>query len=274
MAAGSRATTAEVLVFVDSDSLPAPGAVRKLVQGFADPRVGAVAGLTYVRNAHTNALTRMQASRYYVSFQLLKAAESVVSAVSCCSGCFSAYRRRAIEPLLADWEHQRFLGVECTYGDDRALTNVLLRRGWRTVYDCEAEAWTDAPDRYGTFFRQQLRWKKSWAREGPILLSHVWRTRPLAFPFVFVATLAGLMSPIVLLYNTVWVPADRLVVPVVYLLGLYLVSAAYGLLYRSLRDDGLALYAFVGTFFYVAFSFQLVWAVLRLRDSSWGTRGA
>lgn len=274
MAAGTRATSAEVLVFVDSDSMPGRHAVRKLVQGFADPRVGAVAGLTHVRNAGTNNLTRMQASRYYVSFQLLKAAESVVDAVACCSGCFSAYRRRALEPVMERWEHQRFLGVECTYGDDRALTNLLIRQGWKTIYDSQAEAWTDAPDRYRQFFRQQLRWKKSWAREGPLLMAHIWRSRPLAFPFVLINTMAGLISPGVLLYNLVWVPAGRLLVPVVYLLGLYLVSFSYGLLHRSLRDDGLAVYAFVGTFFYVAFSLQLVWAVVRLRDSSWGTRGS
>jgi hyaluronan synthase len=274
MAAGTRATTAEVLVFVDSDSMPGRPAVRKLVQGFADPYVGAVAGLTYVRNADTNALTKMQAARYYVSFQLLKAAESVVNAVACCSGCFSAYRRTALEPVVATWEHQTFLGVECTYGDDRALTNMLVKRGWKTIYDSQAEAWTDAPERYGQFFRQQLRWKKSWAREGPLLLSHIWRSRPAAFPFVLVNTVAGLISPFVLLYNMVWVPADRKLVPIVYLLGLYLVSFAYGLLYRSLRDDKKAGWAFLGTFFYVGFSFQLIWAVLRLRDSSWGTRGS
>jgi hyaluronan synthase len=274
MAAGTRATSAEVLVFVDSDSVPAPGAVRKLVQGFANPYVGAVAGLTYVRNAHDNVLTRMQAARYFVSYQLLKSAESVVSAVACCSGCFSAYRRKALEPVLDRWEHQRFLGVACTYGDDRALTNLLIRKGWRTIYDCQAEAWTDAPARYHQFFRQQLRWKKSWAREGPLLLAHIWRSRPVAFPFVLINTVAGLISPLVLAYNLVWVPADRLLLPVVYLLGLYLVSFAYGLLYRTLRNDGLAAYAVIGTVFYMAFSVQLIWAIIRLRDSSWGTRGS
>ena len=39
-----------------------------------------------------------------------KAAESVFSAVTCCSGCFSAYRREAILPHLDWWEKQMFLG--------------------------------------------------------------------------------------------------------------------------------------------------------------------
>lgn len=271
MAAGIRATSAEILVFVDSDSMPAPGSVRRLVQGFADPEVGAISGLTYVRNAEHNVLTRMQAARYYVSFQLLKSAESVLGAVTCCSGCFAAYRREAIAPLLDAWEHQRFLGVECTYGDDRALTNRVIRAGWTTRYDARAEAWTDAPDRYRKFFRQQLRWKKSWSREGPLLLAHIWRSRTRALPSVAVQTIAGMLSPLVVLYGLL-APLAGGRFPMVYFLGLYLVAMGYALLYRMLRNDGLWIYAFVGTFFYVAFSPQLLWAIARIRDGKWGTR--
>ncbi|MEV5709452.1 glycosyltransferase [Actinoallomurus sp. NPDC052274] len=271
MAAGIRATSAEILVFVDSDSMPAPEAVRKLVQGFADPKVGAISGLTYARNADANTLTRMQAARYYVSFQLLKSAESVLGAVTCCSGCFAAYRRAAVEPLLDAWENQRFLGVQCTYGDDRALTNRVIKTGWITRYDSRAEAWTDVPDAYRKFFRQQLRWKKSWSREGPLLLSHIWRSRTRALPSVAVQTCAGLLSPIVIFLTVV-----RAVVeghsPLIYFLGLYLVSMAYAFVYRMLRKDGLWLYAFIGTFFYITFSPQLLWAIARIRDGKWGTR--
>jgi hyaluronan synthase len=272
MAAGIRETQAEILIFVDSDSMPAPRAVHKLVQGFADPKVGAISGLTYVRNAEQNLLTRMQAARYYVSFQLLKAAESVFGGVSCCSGCFAAYRRVAVEPLLENWEHQRFLGVECTYGDDRALTNMILRSGWKAIYDAEAEAWTDAPDAYQKFFRQQLRWKKSWTREGPILASHLWRTRPLAFPGAVCAALCGLISPLILLWNVGLQPAFNDVSPFFYVLCLYLMSIIYALLYRALRVDGIWRYAVAATFFYIAFSFQIIWAAIRIRDGKWGTR--
>lgn len=273
MAAGIRATSAEILVFVDSDSMPAPGSVRLLVQGFSDGEVGAISGLTHVRNADGNVLTRMQAARYYVSFQLLKSAESVLGAVTCCSGCFAAYRRAAIAPLLDAWEHQRFLGAECTYGDDRALTNRVIKAGWTTRYDARAQAWTDAPDRYRTFFRQQLRWKKSWSREGPLLLAHVWRSRTRALPSIAVQTIAGLLSPIVVLYSLV-TPIAGGRFPMIYFLGLYLVSMGYALTYRMLRDDGMWIYAFAGTFFYVAFSPQLLWAIARIRDGKWGTRDA
>ncbi len=274
MAEGIRRTDAEILVFIDSDSMPAPAAVRKLVQGFANPKVGAVSGLTYVRNVHDNTLTRMQAARYYISFQLLKTGEAVVGAVACCSGCFAAYRRASIMPVLERWEHQRFLGAPCTYGDDRALTNMVLRARWRATYDAEAEAWTDAPNSYRIFFKQQLRWKKSWAREAPILVSHVWRSRPIAFPALLIATLSGLLSPFVAMFNVLWAPLALSLAPIFYLLCLYLLTLCYALLYRALRADGVWKFAILGSFFYVAFSPLLIWAILRLRNGSWGTRPA
>ena len=62
------------------------------------PRVGAIAGHAEVENARESLITRMQAVRYFVAFRVCKAAESIFGAVTCCSGCFSAYRREAIAP--------------------------------------------------------------------------------------------------------------------------------------------------------------------------------
>jgi hyaluronan synthase len=273
MAAGIRATNAEILVFVDSDSMPAPWAVRKLVQGFADPKVGAVSGLTYIRNANTNVLTHMQAASYYVSFQLLKAAESVVNAVSCASGCFAAYRRSAVMPILEQWEHQTLFGRPWLHGDDRALTNMVLRR-WKVIYDSEAEVWTEAPEHYRKFFKQQLRWQKSFVGESLVLVRHSWRSHPLAFPAILIGAIAGLASPVVTLYQVGWQPIVHGTAPVVYLLGLYVMNTSYALLYRSLRNDGVWKYAVISAFFYVGFSLQVFWAVIRIHDNSWGTRGA
>jgi hyaluronan synthase len=274
MTAGIRATTAEILVFIDSDSMPEPDGVRKLVQLFARRKVGACSGLTMVRNANVNALTKMQQARYYVSFQLLKTAESVLGAVTCNPGCFSAYRREAVLPLLPKWEHQTWWGTECTFGDDRALTNMVMRAGWQSRYHDGAVAWTDVPERYRKFFRQQLRWKKSWLREGPKLLGHMWRTRPLAFPSLAIQTIAGLMSPFVMVYNLLIHAAASGIPPTLYPIALYMIASAYGLLYRAQRNDGLWKWAIIGTFFYIAFSPQLVWAAIRVRDTSWGTRAA
>lgn len=274
MAHGVRSTQSEVVVFVDSDSEPVPGAFRQIVRNFVRSDVGAVTGHTMARNADVNALTKMQSARYFLSFQLLKAAESVVGAVTCCSGSFSAYRRTAVAHLLGEWERQSFLGAPCTYGDDRALTRLVIEQRWRSIYDSSSQATTDVPVSYGSFFRQQLRWKKSWLRESPLLLRHLWRTRPLAFPFMVVATLVGLLSPIVLAMSMMVAPLVLAEIPVTYVLGLFLVAMAYGLFHRSRSDDVRWVWAVIGTVFYLAFSAQIFWAMARIRDGKWGTRGA
>ena len=84
-------------------------------------------------------------------------------------------------------------------------------------------------------------------------------------------TIAGLLSPIVIFYN-LSKPLAGGKFPMIYVLGLYMVAMAYSLLYRMLRNDGMWLYAFIGTFFYITFSPQLLWALARIRDGKWGTR--
>ncbi len=77
-----------------------------------------------------------------------------------------------------------------------------------------------------------------------------------------------------LFYNLSWHTCVTGIPPTLYVIALYLVACAYGLLYRIKRDDGLWKWAIFGTFFYIAFSPQLIWAAIRVRDSSWGTRGS
>jgi hyaluronan synthase len=151
---------------------------------------------------------------------------------------------------------------------------MVIKDGYRSEYHAGAVALTDVPIAYDGFFRQQLRWKKSWLRESPILLSHIWRSRPLAFPVVLLSTLAGLLSPFVLIASLVVIPLMFGIIPIVYVVGLLLVALAYGLFHRALMDDGRWIWAVVGTIFYISFSGQMFWALARIRDGRWGTRAA
>jgi hyaluronan synthase len=277
MAAGIRATSAEVVAFVDSDSVLEPDALRRLVQAFADRRVGAVCGHADVLNVHETWLTKMQAVRYFVAFRIVKAAESVFGAVTCCSGCFSAYRRDAILPHLEWWEHQRFLGRESTFGDDRSLTNCVLR-DWRVVYDAQAVSRTIVPGTLRVFLKQQLRWKRSWTRESTIVARFIWRKHPAAAIAVYVGMLLPLLAPVVAVRATLWLPVvEGAGMPLLYLVGIYSMALVYSLTYAVLqrRFDALWVFGIVFVFFYLAFLlWQTYWAILTSRSSSWGTRGA
>lgn len=275
MAAGIRETDAEVLAFVDSDSAVEPDALHKLVQGFADPQVGAICGHADVANPDDSWLSRMQVVRYFVAFRVVKAAESVFSCVTCCSGCFSAYRRIAVMPHLDRWEHQTLLGAPATFGDDRALTNVVLR-DWKVIYAANAVAHTIVPHGFHQFLRQQLRWKRSWARESMILSRFVWRKRFVAALMAYAGIAISLVAPIVAIRALLWMPiVDGRGAPLVYVLGLYGIALAYGLYYllRHKRYDSRWIYGVAFCFFYIAFLlWQTYWAIFTARSSSWGTR--
>jgi hyaluronan synthase len=275
MAAGIRATDAEIVAFVDSDSVLEPDALSKLVQAFADPRVGAVCGHADVLNVQATWLTKMQAVRYYVAFRVCKAAESIFGAVTCCSGCFSAYRREAIMPRLEWWEDQRFLGRPSTFGDDRSLTNCVLRT-WRVVYHAEAVAHTIVPDNFSQFMKQQTRWKRSWTRESLLVAGFMWRKHPIAALAVYVGMVLPLLAPISALRAIAFHPLfEGHGAPFLYLVGIYSMALVYSLYYALRRRDygPLWLFGVAFVFFYLAFLiWQTYYAILTARSSSWGTR--
>ena len=277
MAAGIRATEADIIAFVDSDSVLEPDALRILVQGFADEKVGAICGHADVQNLHETWLTKMQAVRYFVAFKVVKAAESVFNAVTCCSGCFSAYRREAILPHLDWWEHQTFLGKESTFGDDRSLTNCVLRT-WKVRYESKAVSHTIVPGTFKQFMTQQLRWKRSWTRESLIVGTFIWRKHPIAALSTYVGMILPLIAPIIAIRTLLVMPLGYGAgAPFVYLLGVYSMAVAYGLYYvaRRPRYDGMWIFGIVFCFFYLFFLlWQTYWAILTSRSSSWGTRTA
>ena len=98
-------------------------------------------------------------------YQLTVPAQSVFGQVGCLAGRTIAYRREAFEPAVRALVRQTVFGVPLHVGDDRVLTNELLRNGWRTVYQSTALVLTDAPPDWRTFWRQQLRWGRSSQRE-------------------------------------------------------------------------------------------------------------
>lgn len=168
---GFLRATGEVVVSVDSDSRLDPDALRQIVAPLlADARVAAVAGKVLVLNRYTGLLTRLLAIRFFLAFDLGRAAQSRFGAVLCCPGALTAYRRSAVLAVLERWSTQTFLGEPCTIGEDRALTTWLLRTGHRAVYQSTAIVHTLVPTTYGGLARMFLRWERGNIREALTLL--------------------------------------------------------------------------------------------------------
>lgn len=156
----------DIFVTVDSDTiLHDPNAITKIMARFSDPLVGAVSGRVAVENSNKNLLTRLINWRYWMAFNQERAAQSLFDVVMCCSGPFSAYRADIVKQVADAYVTQKFLGQACTYGDDRHLTNLVLNKNFKVVYDHRAVAYTHVPEDLKTYSKQQLRWNKSFYRE-------------------------------------------------------------------------------------------------------------
>ena len=165
LAEGFRRATGDIIVTVDSDSIISRETLLAIAGPFRDPRVGAVAGKVAVHNRRAHIIPRMLHVRFILSFDFLRSAQSVYRTVYCCPGALAAYRTTVVRAVLAEWERQTFLGVPCTYGEDRALTNLILGAGYDTVYQRTAIVHTMVPTTYGKLCRMFLRWDRSYIRE-------------------------------------------------------------------------------------------------------------
>jgi hyaluronan synthase len=182
IAAGLRVSdpSTEIVVVLDSDTVWAADALVELMRPFHDPAVGGVTPRQAVFEPGTNAVRRLSDWIEDVRYHLTVPAQSVFGQVGCLAGRTIAYRRTAFEPAVEQLVRQTVLGVRQHVGDDRVLTNELLRNGWRTVYQSTARVETDAPSEWPRFWRQQLRWGRSSQRETLLSLGWLWR-KPVAF---------------------------------------------------------------------------------------------
>lgn len=273
MALGAERSRADVLVYLDSDSFIEPHSLRALVQPFADPRIGAVAGHCDVIPEPENFISKMEAVRYYVSQRVIKASESLFWAVTCCPGPFSAYRRDAVMRILPAWRHQMFLGAEATFGDDRSLTNFILK-DYRVVYHAGAVCSTFAPNQWRVFFRQQLRWKKSFIRETTIAVRRMWRKHPVAAVSYYTSVLITMVSPIIAARAILALPRlAGMAAFSSYAGGLILMYLLLGLLYHYYaRAKGWHYGVAFAVLYIFVLSFQNYYALLTARQNHWGTR--
>ena len=272
MAAAAERATGDVVVYVDSDSFVRPDAIYRIVQGFADPEVGAVCGHGRVENARVNFLTKMQEVRYYVAFRMVKAAESLFSTVTCCSGCLAAYRRAPLVEFLDVWLAQSFLGRPATFGDDRSLTNFMLRR-YRVIYDSTAVCSTIVPSTLRQFFRQQLRWKKSWIRESLIASLFMWKRHPIAAFYFYLGVIFPLVSPAVVFVALVLPLLGYGEFSYLYIYGTTLMALLYGVVYLVRHKTNLWFYGLAFSIFYMTvLVWQTYYAFATVRRNHWGTR--
>jgi len=144
------------------------------------------------------------------------------------------------------------------------------------VYQSNAQADTVAPSSLRTFFRQQLRWKKSWLRESLYVVRTFWRKNPLAAMFTYASIAFPFMAPFVVLHAVFGRLVDGSSSGLwFYLIGTYAMALLYSLYYAFKRQDGLWHHGMTFVLLYMAvLVFQTYWGMLTMRDTRWGTRAS
>lgn len=269
---GVKEAKHDLVVFVDSDSFLDPFAIRNLVQPFKDPKMGGVSGRTDVANTYTNVLTKMQSVRYYIAFRIMKAAEAYFDAVTCLSGPLACYKKQIILDNMDAWLNQRFLGQKATFGDDRAMTNFVLK-GHRTSYQDTAICSTIVPNKYKIFLKQQMRWKRSWLRESIIAGKFMWKKEPFMAVFFYMGVVVPIVAPIVVTYNLIYVPIIHKIFPTTFLVGILMMALMMSFAQMFLRKSTTWVFGMVFCIYYEAvLLWQMPIAWVTFWKSTWGTR--
>jgi len=209
IALGIRRTKGEIIFLVDSDSIMEKNAASEMLKAFNDPEVGGVTPTQRILNPssiYEDIADWMEDIRWKISNRAM----SAKGCVGCLPGRVIAFRRVAIEPHLEEFLNERFLGRKCVTGDDRVLTSIALRNGFKTVYQSTAKIFTTCPSDFKTFTKMHLRWARSsqretvkalrWYVKKPFILPFSFIT-DIITPFFFTAILISAIMNILLHFN-------------------------------------------------------------------------
>ncbi|MDX1721217.1 MAG: glycosyltransferase family 2 protein [Salegentibacter mishustinae] len=172
---GFNLSTGEVLVTVDSDSEVTKDTLRNLVSPFVvNEKCGAVAGNIRVLNNEKKAmLPKMLDVSFVLSFEFIRSAESSLESVLCTPGALAAYRKKAVFGCLEEWINQTFMGKASDIGEDRAMTNMILKQGYHVLFQRNAFAYTNVPEKYTGLYKMFIRWGRSNVRENIAMAKYV-----------------------------------------------------------------------------------------------------
>ncbi|WP_373056203.1 glycosyltransferase [Zunongwangia sp. H14] len=277
---GFNLATGEVFVTVDSDSIVEKDTLKNLVSPFVtNEKCGAVAGNVRVLNNQKAIIPRMLNVSFVFSFEFIRSAQSVLGSVLCTPGALAAYRGKAVMNCLPDWINQTFMGQPTDIGEDRAMTNMILKQGYHVLFQRNAFVLTNIPEKFSSLHKMFTRWERSNVREnlmmskfafknfrngsqsGPrILLLNQWVQMLTTYPLFLIMIVLLLLHPVLFISST--------------LLSILIFSTLPALFYARKYNIPEAFWAYSYSIFY---TFGLFWiapyAMATANRRGWLTRG-
>ncbi len=276
---GFNLGTGDVFITVDSDSIVKKDTLRIMAAPFVvNEECGAVAGNVRVLNREKALIPRMLNVSFAFSFEFIRSAQSTLGSVLCTPGALSAYRREAVFNCLEEWISQTFMGQVSKIGEDRAMTNMILKQGYKVLFQRKAYVYTNIPERYKNLYKMFIRWERSNIRENiamskfafgnfregsksgtRILLLNQWLKIIMAYPAMAVMVFFIFTYPLLFLSST--------------LVSILIFSSIQALFYAKKHSASEALWAYPYSIFY---AFSLFWitpyAIATAGRSGWLTR--
>ncbi|WPO78051.1 glycosyltransferase family 2 protein [Flavobacterium sp. KACC 22761] len=277
---GFELGTGEVFVTVDSDSIVKKDTLRNLVSPFAvDEKCGAVAGNVHVLNNKKALLPKMLNVSFVMSFEFMRSAESMLKSVLCTPGAAAAYRRYAVFACLPEWINQTFMGQPSDIGEDRAMTNMILKQGLHVLFQRNALVLTNVPEEYKGLYKMFIRWARSNVRENIMMAQYVFKDFRSESKFgarlLFLnQSLKIIMSYPFLLFMLFFIAVHPVLFFSSTLLSIMIVSTFSVLFYAKRYSFSDAFWAYSYSIFY---TFSLFWitpyAIATANKKGWLTRG-
>lgn len=225
---GVRSAGYDIVVMMDGDTVFEPDTVRQLVQPFADPEVGAVAGNAKVGNRNT-VIGAWQHIEYVMGFNLDRRMYDLLRCMPTIPGAIGAFRREAVLEVGGMSED--------TLAEDTDITIAMHRAGRRVVYQEHARAWTEAPGSLKQLWSQRYRWsygtmqalwkhRKSLTDKGPS--GRFGRVgMPLVVIFQIVTPVFAPLIDVFTVYSMIFVDFKAALLAWLAVLAVQLVCAAY-----------------------------------------------
>lgn len=274
-----HAGNGDVFVTIDSDSIIRKDTLRNMASPFVvNPNCGAVAGNVLVLNKKDGFIPKMLNVSFAFSFEFIRSAQSVFGSVLCTPGALAAYKKEAVMNCLPDWINQTFLGQKTDIGEDRAMTNMILKQGYDVLFQKNAEVLTKIPEKYKNLSKMYIRWERSNVREnimlskfafanfreGPkigtrILLINQWIKVLMAYPALLILIALLSIHPLLILTSM--------------LVGIMVFSSIPAFFYAYKREFQDAKWAY---FYSLYYTFSLFWitpyAIATANRRGWLTR--
>jgi cellulose synthase/poly-beta-1,6-N-acetylglucosamine synthase-like glycosyltransferase len=279
-----------VIIVTASDTYFTDSTIPEIIKPFDDPDIMGVCSKVIVKETKGIG-ARCYAWANSMRNLMIYPALSTRGTVHVLNGeCYAVRHAFALEHQF-EFINQKFLGRKCDSGDDGWMTTLILKAGYKTVFQSTAIAITEAPTSLSSFIGQQTRWNRNSFRRSTTVLLQGWSWRrgfmyvlqllvslircPTWLVVVALAIYALLTHSFIPTATTVWLEPfwSAYRIPI-FIFSVILIRALRGLPYLIENPKALSflpLYAFIAPFFLAPIK---VYAMLTSYDTRWLTRNS